>query len=159
MTVHKRWELQAALVAHLEEALADYGIASEDTDDDVDGDLERVTGPVPVLTDVTEAAHQFFVRIDGFAFIQGTGASGRVDRYPFMVHVFCAATSDQGDAIIDPEAKGLQVQNLILSALDGFQPFAGAGRIEHRSSTDVPDDNSALYHGVSRFMALITGEE
>jgi len=148
MSVHKRWELQKALTAHLTAALANEGLP------DADGDP---TG-IPVETDVLETNPQLFVRLDGFTVLQGAGGSaGHIDRHTFMAHVFCADTADSSDDIVDGEEEVARVQSLVVGALEDWEPLEGASGIEHISSSDAPDDDPATQHGVSRFKVMIKG--
>ena len=149
MTVHKRWELQAAITDLLTIDLAEQGLETDEGSDRPD---------IRIYDTDTENSDQLFVRLDGFAFNQGTGSAGRFDQYPFMVHVFCRENGGDSDLIHNEVKEVLRVQNLIISALDGFQPFEGAGCIQHRSSVDVSDSEPGIHHGISRFVAVITGD-
>lgn len=149
MTIHQRWELQAALVAHLQASLAGQAVPPDDPEEDA--------GDVPVLTEITEDPHQLFVRLDGFGVLQGGGGAGHLDRHTFMAHVFCVDTADDSDVIVDGAEEVARIQALVVSALDGWEPLEGASGIEHISSNDAPDDDPATHHGVSRFKVMIHG--
>lgn len=149
MTVQKRWDLQEALVAHLEGILAEQAIPPDDPDE--------ATGNVPIETDVTEADHQLFVRLDGFGVLQGGGGAGHIDRHTFMAHVFCVDTASDSDIIVDGAEEVARIQALVVSALDGWEPLEGASGIEHITSNDAPDEDPAIHHGVSRFKVMIHG--
>jgi hypothetical protein len=142
MTVNRKAELQAALVAQLETALAGQGVDGAD---------------VPVLTSVATGAVQMHVRLDGWSFHQGAGGAGRFDKYAFIGHVFCEESAEEADEIIDQEGEALRVQNLIIDALDRWRPLSGEGLIEHIRSTGGEDETPGVYHGVSRFEATIEG--
>ena len=149
MTIQKRWDLQEALVAHLAVALTGKAIPPEDP--------ELEAGDVPVETDVTEADHQLFVRLDGFGVLQGGGGAGHLDRHTFMAHVSCVDSASGSDVIVDGAEQVARIQALVVSALDGWEPLEGASGIEHISSNDAPDDDPNTHHGVSRFKVMIHG--
>lgn len=149
MTVQKRWELQAALVAHLEGVLVGKAIPPDDPDE--------AAGNVPVETDITEGGQQLFVRLDGFGVLQGGGGAGHIDRHTFMAHVFCGDTATDSDTIVDGAEQVARIQSLVVAALDGWEPLEGASGIEHISSNDAPDDDPRTHHGVSRFKVMIHG--
>ena len=149
MTIQNRWDLQAALVAHLEAALVEKAIPPDDPDEK--------TGDVPVETDVTEADHQLFVRLDGFGVLQGGGGAGHIDRHTFMAHVFCVDTATGSDIIVDGAKEVARIQSLVVDALDCWEPLKGASGIEHISSNDAPDEDPKTHHGVSRFKVMIHG--
>ena len=149
MTVQKRWDLQKALVAHLEAALVAQAIPSGDPDD--------LTGNVPVATDIIEADHQLYVRLDGFGVSQGVGGAGHIDQYSFMAHVFCVDTASDSDTIVDGAEEVARIQALVVTALDGWDPLEGASGIQHISSNDAPDEDPATHHGMCRFKVMISG--
>jgi hypothetical protein len=149
MTIQNRWELQEALIARLEAALAGQGFPPDDPEDEI--------GDVPVIVDITESKVPLFVRIDGFAVLQGAGGAGHIDRHSFIAHVFCVNTPSDSDLIVDGGKEVARIQSLVVSALDGWEPLTGASGIEHISTADAPDEDPATHHGISKFKVMIHG--